>query len=508
MIPYNNDYLYTCVELQRQFVEPFRVFAEINRDVHNNFFSGSRYGRTVAAWHELFERITRHYAKPEFNIGHTIIGDKKFKVKERKVLEKTFCNLIHFSKEGNFHQPKLLIVAPMSGHHATLLRGTVEGFLPHFDVYITDWIDAREVPVEKGYFRFDDFVNYVLEFIRELGKGVSVLAVCQPSVPVLAAVSLMAAENDKDVPSSMVLMGGPIDTRKNPTEVNDYAAERTILWFESNVITKVPYNYAGAMRSVYPGFMQLFGFMAMNMQNHIQEHWKLFNHLVEGDGESAEAHKKFYNEYLSVMDLPAEFFLDTVNIVFKEHLLPRGKLVCNGKKVNPSLIKNTSLLCIEGEKDDISGIGQTKAAMGLCDNLADSKKKYHLQKEVGHYGIFNGRRFREQVVPLVTEFAYKASGFKGTGELPSDVKIRGVAQAAARQLNLTLTTKFGEETMVLAKKKTATKKTVAKKKPAAKKTTVKKAVKKTTVKKAVKKPAVKKAVKKPAAKRKTTAAKK
>lgn len=409
LTPFHNDYLYSMVEFNRFALEPCRNMAKLNKEFYNNFFSHTYFGRTAAASHELFERMTRHYPKPEFGITKTIVDGKKVSVDQKTILSKTFCKLLHFKKPASIQQEKLLIVAPMSGHHATLLRGTVEGLLPFYDVYITDWVNARDVPLDDGFFHFDDFVDYVIKFLHKLGRNANIMAVCQPSVPVLAAVSLMAADKDPYAPKAVVLMGGPIDTRKNPTEVNDYAAEKTIQWFETNVITKVPVNYSGYMRDVYPGFTQLFGFMAMNLQTHLEAHTDLFKHLVTGDGESANSHKKFYNEYLSVMDLPAEFYLETVNIVFKKHALPRGKLVCDGKIVNTNAIKDTALLCIEGEKDDISGRGQTKAAINICGGIPDDRKKYHLQKGVGHYGIFNGKKYREEVVPVIMDFIQKTN---------------------------------------------------------------------------------------------------
>jgi poly(3-hydroxybutyrate) depolymerase len=536
---FHNNYLYTLVEMQRRAIEPLRQMVSMNKDFSSAAFTQSQYGRSILATYELFERLTRHYQKPEFGIESTLVNGKKVAVREKIILEKTFCNLIHFKKDGSLNQPKMLVVAPMSGHYATLLRGTVEGLLPHFDVYITDWVNACEVPVEEGSFRFDDFVTYVTEFMRKLAPKLSVMAVCQPSVPVSVAVALMSKENDKCVPDNLILMGGPIDTRHNPTEVNDYAAEKTIQWLESNVITKVPMNYKGNGRSVYPGFTQLSGFMAMNMQMHVKAHWDLYKHLVEGDGESADSHKKFYNEYLSVMDLPAEFYLDTVNIVFKKHLLPRGELVSNGKHVDLGDIRKTGLLCIEGELDDISGVGQTKAAIKLCKNIPENRKKYHLQKDVGHFGIFNGRRYREFIVPIVVEFV--------TGKAPKPAKTKvaelkdskpkknsSVAKAAKNKAvtrkvtvkqsvepkigvpNMTTTTKKPAAKKPAAKKKVAAKKPAAKKKVAAKKPAAKKTVaKKPAAKKkvAAKKPAAKKtavkkvAAKKPAAKKKVAAKK-
>jgi poly(3-hydroxybutyrate) depolymerase len=512
------------VEMQRRAIEPYRQIALINKDFHANFFSHTRLGRSVSASYELFERLTRHYQKPEFGITETLVDGKRVFIKQKTILSKTFCDLLHFKKDGKNNQPKMLVVAPMSGHYATLLRGTVEGLLPHFDVYITDWANACEIPVEKGSFTFDDFVSYVTEFMQLLAPNLSVMAVCQPSVPVSVAVALMSKDGDRRVPENLILMGGPIDTRHNPTEVNDYAAEKTINWLESNVITKVPLNYKGADREVYPGFTQLSGFMAMNMQMHIEAHWDLYNHLVAGDGESVESHKKFYNEYLSVMDLPAEFYLDTVKIVFKEHLLPRGKLVCNDKHVHLSSIDNTSLLCIEGELDDISGIGQTKAALTLCKNIPEDRKKYHLQEDVGHFGIFNGRRYRKFVVPIVVDFVEKTTkGLKRNKKAshvvnraaPNGIPVAGKPKrdsiasnlakntASANQANAVNIVKpiTGVKTMII--KKPITKKKVAAKKPAAKtKAALAKKAPTLKAKPAAKKPAVKKTVaKKPAAKK-------
>lgn len=424
---FHNNFLYSLVEMQRKSLEPLCKFAEYNKQVNKKFFSGSKAGRSIGAYYELIERFTKEYGKPEFGFNQIDIDGKQVSITEEVILSKTFCRLLHFKKNSfNTKLPKMLIVAPMSGHYATLLRGTVEGLLPHFDVYITDWVNAREVPVGDGYFLFNDYVDYVIEFLRKIGSGTNVMAVCQPSVPVAAAVSIMSDNNDPATPDSMILMGGPIDTRKNPTEVNDYAAEKTIAWFESNVISRVPINYPGAGRAVYPGFTQLYGFMAMNLQTHLEAHWDLFNHLVEGDGDGVSSHKKFYNEYLSVMDLPAEFYLDTVNIVFKKHLLPRGKLEIHGQKVRLSAIEKTALLCIEGEKDDISGRGQTKAAIDLCRGIPDKRKEYLLQKGVGHYGIFNGSKYKKEIVPYIKKFVAKNA--------PKDAKPK--EQSASKVVNI------------------------------------------------------------------------
>jgi poly(3-hydroxybutyrate) depolymerase len=292
----------------------------------------------------------------------------------------------------------------MSGHYATLLRGTVEAFLPNHDVYVTDWVDARMVPLTEGSFDLDDYIDYVISILHALGGDTHVVAVCQPSVPVLAAVALMEADGDPYVPTSMVLMGGPIDTRVNPTKVNDVAEKRGIDWFRTHVITKVPFPNPGFMRDVYPGFLQLNGFVSMNLDRHIEAHKQLFLHLVRGDGDSAQKHKEFYDEYLAVMDLDAEFYLQTVETVFVRHALPKGQMTHRGRPVDPGRIKRTALLTIEGEFDDISGVGQTEAAHRLCANIPPDRRVHYLQPGVGHYGVFNGSRFRSEIVPRISDF--------------------------------------------------------------------------------------------------------
>lgn len=406
----NSHMLYSVVEMQRNAMLPLRIQAEFNKNFFTQFYSDSRMGRSMSAFNEVFERMTRHYEEPEFGITSTKVNGEDVRVSLRTIEKKSFCRLKHFQKKSDVKQPKMLVVPPLSGHYATLCRGTIAGLLPHYDVYVTDWENARDVPLDEGAFHFDDFVNYSMQFMRKLGPDLNVLAVCQPAVPVLSAVAIMAHLDDPMQPATLTMMGGPVDTRKNPTGVNDYAAERTIQWFENNAITRVPLNYEGAGRLVYPGFMQLFGFMAMNLKTHVESHVQLFNHLVEGDGDSAESHRKFYNEYLAVMDMPAEFYLETVNHVFKEYALPLKKLISCGVSVDLEAIKKTALLAIEGERDDISGRGQTKAALTLSKSLADSKKQYHLQKGAGHYGIFNGKRYREQVLPVINAFIRQHGG--------------------------------------------------------------------------------------------------
>ncbi len=371
-------------------------------------------GRSFSAVSEMFERATRRYAKPAFNLPTTIVNGKMAEVVEEYVWEKPFCKLKHFKRvvngkivETSAAQPKVLICAPMSGHYATLLRGTVEAFLPAHDVYITDWVDARDVSLSHGTFNLNDYVDYVIEILQLIGPDVHVMAVCQPSVPVLAAIACMEAAKDPKSPRSMTLMGGPIDTRESPTAVNKLAEERGINWFQRNCIVKVPFPHAGMFRDVYPGFLQLSGFMAMNMDRHLTAHHDMFNHLVAGDGESADKHQDFYDEYMAVMDLDADFYLQTVDEVFVKHSLPKGEFMHHGKLVDLLAIRNCAIMTVEGENDDISGVGQTKATHHLCANVPAEKQLYHLQKDVGHYGVFNGSRFRSQIAPAISAFMRK-----------------------------------------------------------------------------------------------------
>jgi poly(3-hydroxybutyrate) depolymerase len=329
-------------------------------------------------------------------------------VEIKSVWERPFCRLLHFERKFarplREPQPRVLLVAPMSGHYATLLRGTVEAFLPGHDVYITDWSDARMVPVAAGRFDLEDYVDYVIEMLHALGGNVHVVAVCQPSVPVLAAVSVMEAAKDPHVPTSMTLMGGPIDTRRNPTAVNDLAAEKGIDWFRNNVITKVPFPHPGFMRDVYPGFLQLTGFVSMNFDRHMDAHKRLFSNLIKGDGDLVDKHVEFYDEYLAVMDLTAEFYLQTVDLVFVRHALPLGQMTHRGQPVDPSQIHRVALMTVEGEHDDISGLGQTEATHGLCTSIPDDRRVHYVQKGVGHYGVFNGSRFRAEILPRISDF--------------------------------------------------------------------------------------------------------
>ncbi|NRB10631.1 MAG: polyhydroxyalkanoate depolymerase, partial [Rickettsiaceae bacterium] len=376
-------------------------------DHSHNPTRNSHLSAVIRASFEIAERITRQYKKPTFGIGCCEIDGQRHRVNMKTVFKDTFCHIQHFSKPTyKKYQPKLLIVAPMSGHHATLLRGTVQDTLPHFDVYITDWVDANQVPITSGGFDLNDFIDYVINFIKYLGPYTHVMAVCQPTVPVLAATAIIAETKQVDAPKSLTLIGGPIDARENPTKPNDFATDKNLEWFDKMVITSVPANYPGYRRRVYPGFLQLAGFMTMNLKRHITSHVDLFKNLLIEDNEKAAKQKKFYDEYLSVMDLTAEFYLQTIKEVFHDFSLAKGKFVSRSRKVNLEAIKKPALLGIEGERDDIAAIGQTKAALKLCKNIPNSKKQYYLQKGVGHYGLFSGSKFRNIIVPEIKEFIY------------------------------------------------------------------------------------------------------
>jgi poly(3-hydroxybutyrate) depolymerase len=403
--------LYWFYEMGHAALNPSRAVADVARLYFKNPLnplSYTSFGKSMAAACELFERSTRRYDRPKWRIESTLVGGQRVPVRVATVWQRPFCNLLHFERviehPPRRPQPKLLIVAPMSGHYATLLRGTVEAFLPNHDVYLTEWVDARMVPLTEGHFDLDDYIDYVIAMLHSLGGDTHVIAVCQPSVPVLAAVAAMEADADPYVPNSMILMGGPIDTRRNPTAVNRLAEQRGIDWFRRNVITKVPFPHPGFMRDVYPGFLQLNGFMTMNLDRHIEAHKDLFLHLVRGDGDSAQKHREFYDEYLAVMDLSAEFYLQTVDTVFVRHALPKGEMMHRDRRVDPSKIRRVALMTVEGEYDDISGVGQTEAAQVLCDQIPDERKAHYLQPAVGHYGVFNGSRFRAEIAPRIADF--------------------------------------------------------------------------------------------------------
>lgn len=407
-----NRYSYQLYEIAHLALAPARAFSDAMRLMLKNPWNPwthTHVGRNLAASAEIFERVTRRYGKPIFGFSSVTSESGIIPVVENIVWEQPFCRLVNFAWEnGGPPKEKLLIVAPMSGHYATLLRGTVEAFLPHYDVYITDWADARMVPLSTGSFSLDDYIDYLMQICQFLKSDretrLHTLGVCQPSVPLISAVALLETEGSVSIPNSMVLMGGPIDTRKSPTSVNQVAQERGINWFRRNCIVTVPFPYPGVGREVYPGFLQLSGFMAMNLDRHVNAHLEMFNHLVQGDGDSAEKHRDFYDEYLAVMDLDATYFLQTVDEVFVRHSLPRGELRHRGVRVDLAQIKRTALMTIEGEKDDISGVGQTAAAQELCTNIPAERKRHYLQLGVGHYGVFNGSRFRKEIAPRIRNF--------------------------------------------------------------------------------------------------------
>jgi poly(3-hydroxybutyrate) depolymerase len=415
--PVLSNGMYWLYEMSHAALNPARAFADVTRLYMKNPlnpWSHTTVGKTVAASAEMFERFTRRYGKPEWRIHETIVGGEHVDVHITPVWERAFCRLLHFERvfrsAPRRPQPKVVIVAPMSGHYATLLRGTVEAFLPNHDVYITEWVDARLVPLSEGRFDLDDYIDYLISILHSLGGDCHLVAVCQPSVPVLAAVSRMESERDPYIPHSMVLMGGPIDTRVNPTAVNKLAESRGVDWFRRNVITKVPFPHPGVMRDVYPGFLQLNGFVSMNLDRHLDAHKDLFFNLVKGDGDSAQKHREFYDEYLAVMDLTAEFYLQTVDTVFVKHALPKGEMMHRGVRIDPGAIRNVALLTVEGEKDDISGVGQTEAANRLCVNIPADRNAHYLQPGVGHYGVFNGSRFRSEIAPRIADFVLTSQG--------------------------------------------------------------------------------------------------
>ena len=399
--------LYEAYEMQRSMLAGAGAMAQWGADFLQDPANPLSYlggGPVMASALDVFAHATASRGKPAFGLTRTVVDGADVAVHEEIVLQKPFGQLKHFRREGVEGGPKLLIVAPMSGHYATLLRGTVERMLPSADVFITDWRDARLVPLADGSFNLDDYIDYLIEFLEAIGPGAHMLAVCQPSVPCYAAAALMSADGNACRPKTLTMMGGPIDTREAPTSVNTLATQRPHAWFEHNAIATVPLPYPGAGRRVYPGFLQLAGFLSMNLGNHMMSHWEMFKHLVRGDGESADATKGFYEEYRSVCDMTAEFYLQTVQLVFQTHALPTGTMTHRGRPVDPAAITDIALLAIEGERDDISGLGQTKAALTLATELPEASKQYFMAEGAGHYGIFNGSRWRETIAPVVEQW--------------------------------------------------------------------------------------------------------
>jgi poly(3-hydroxybutyrate) depolymerase len=409
--------LYNAYEMQRSMLAGASALANFGAGLLNNpanpfaYFGG---GPVLASALEVFAHAAAPRGKPEFGLTHTTIDGRRIAVREEVVDRKPFGQLKHFVREGVEGGPKLLIVAPMSGHYATLLRGTVERMLPSADVYITDWRDAKLVPLAEGRFDLDDYIDYVIDWLGVVGAEgdprAHMLAVCQPSVPCYAATALMSADQHPNRPRTLTMMGGPIDTREAPTAVNTLATERPHAWFEQNVIATVPMLYPGAGRRVYPGFLQLAGFMTMNLGSHMISHWEMFKHLVQGDDDSADQTMAFYDEYRAVCDMTAEFYLQTVDLVFQTHALPKGEMTHRGRPVDPGAITDVAILAIEGERDDISGLGQTRAALTLASKLPADHKQYYMAKGAGHYGIFNGSKWRDRVAPVLEKWMAQHGG--------------------------------------------------------------------------------------------------
>ena len=400
--------LYNAYELQRTMLTGAAAWASVGAEVLSNPALPMGYfglGPIMASALDVFAHAAAPRGKPDFNIQQVEVDGKAWPVTESIVLHRPFGNLLRFDHDGlAADAPNLLIVAPMSGHYATLLRGTVARMVQSARVYITDWADAKMVPLEAGRFDLDDYIDYLVSFLEHIGPGTHVLAVCQPSVPALAATAILSTKDSVYRPATLTMMGGPIDTRERPTSVNDVAMQQPLAWFENNVIATVPLAYPGAGRRVYPGFLQLAGFMSMNLGTHIMSHWGMFKHLVEGDEDSAAATKAFYDEYRSVCDMSADYYLQTIEHVFQNHSLPKGEFVHRGQRIDLGAIRDTAILAIEGEKDDISGIGQTRAALKVTPNLPEARKKYLLAPDVGHYGIFNGSKWRNRIAPVVEDW--------------------------------------------------------------------------------------------------------
>lgn len=398
--------IYQMYQAQADFIEPFRALARNASRLLKTVTPHEPYGLSLRHFNaalEVFGYSGTTHERPDFKIRDILVGNNMVRVADEVVFSTPFASLLHFRKDSDRPQPKVLICAPMSGHFATLLRNTVEVMLQDHDVYITDWHNARDIPVSAGRFGFDEYVEHVMRFLEFLGPRCHVMAVCQPTVAVLAAVSLMAEDQNPSTPRSMTLLAGPIDTRRNPTKVNKLAQTKDISWFEEKMIGVVPWRYEGAGRRVYPGFMQLSAFVSMNLDRHVTAHLKQFRSLASGDDLAAETHRNFYDEYLAVMDLPAEFYLETVERIFQTQDLPRGELKFRGRPVRPEAITRTFVLTVEGERDDICGLGQTSAALDLCSNLRPLLKRHHVQTGVGHYGVFSGRRWANEIYPRVKE---------------------------------------------------------------------------------------------------------
>lgn len=433
--------LYSLYELGHWSVAPLRAAAMLQASMLRsplNPAAETEAARTAAAASELFEAVTRRYRKPDWRIEHTSVQGVKVEVKPTAVWSTAWADLVHFERNAEDMararstrktDPAVLLVAPLSGHYATLLRGTVEAFLPEHEVYITDWTDARMAPLICGRFDLNDYIDHLIEMLGFLGPDTHIVAVCQPGPAVLAAVSVMSEAKDPCTPASMTIMGSPIDARRSPTSPNKLAEQRTIDWFEQNMIHTVPAYYPGAFRRVYPGFLQLASFMGMNLSRHVDAHNEFYQHLVKGDGDNAQKHRDFYDEYLSVMDLTEEFYIQTLRDVFQEYKLAKGEFMHHGRLVRPEAITRTALMTVEGENDDISGIGQTQAAHDLCVNIPERLRQDYIQPGVGHYGVFNGKRFRTEIYPRVREFmrAFQSSASRGEQRKPAPRRVKETA---------------------------------------------------------------------------------
>ena len=393
--------LYLAYQLQSDIMTPVRAWASMAASGGAPLMSDHPAVRNLTAVYELIARAGLTHTRPPFGIDTVTVGNREVEVHEEAAATTPFGTLLHFKKDIATAQPRVLLVAPLSGHFSTLLRATVRTMLPDHDVYITDWHNARDVPLTAGRFGMDEYTDHLIKFLETMGPGSHILAVCQPCVAVLAAAAVMAQAGNPAQPRSMTLMAGPIDTRVNPTAVNTLAEQRGTEWFRTHVITKVPFPNPGFMRDVYPGFLQLNGFVSMNLDRHIEAHKQLFLNLVRGDGDSAHKHKEFYDEYFAVLDLTAEFYLETVQLIFQDYALPLGKLEWHGQRVDPSAIRKTMLLTVEGERDDICAVGQTVAAHDLCSKLRPYLKRHHMQAGVGHYGVFSGSRWEKQIYPIL-----------------------------------------------------------------------------------------------------------
>jgi poly(3-hydroxybutyrate) depolymerase len=457
--------LYQMYETQRALLSPFSEFAYTSAKLYSHPlspFSHTPLAPRVSAGLGLMHRLSKEYEKPEFNIHTVNVDGIDIAVQQRVALEKPFCRLLRFKRftddppmlTAMKDQPKVLIVAPLSGHHSTLLRGTVRALLQHHKVYITDWTDARMVPSEAGPFHLDDYVRYVQEFIRHIGEDVHVISVCQPTVPTLAAVSLMATHGEP-TPRTLTMMGGPIDARLSPTAVDNLATNKSHGWFENNVIYRVPENYPGKGRPVYPGFMQLAGFLAMNPDRHMKSHYDFFLDLVRGDGGNADSHREFYDEYNAVLDMPAEYYLDTIKVVFQDFALVNGTWKVDGELVRPQDITESALLTVEGELDDISGVGQTHAAHGLCKGIPEERSFRYDAKGAGHYGIFSGRRWRENVYPEVRRFI-------AAHHVPAETKLTLVPSSAPARTRGAATAPAAKPALKIAARARGSKRAAAK----------------------------------------------